>query len=449
MTMGSGLEAAGMSQPAARAREALFVRVREALQEAKAGAETVRLFVPGRIEVLGKHTDYAGGRSLICAVERGFVVAAAPRADHRVRVMDVAAGRVEALALDPRLHEPTEAWARYPATVCRRIARNFPDARTGADLAFISDLPLASGMSSSSAFMVAIFLAVAALNRLSDQPAYRREIDSPEALAGYLGTVENGQSFGALTGDRGVGTFGGSEDHTAMLCARAGELSQYSFCPVRHERQVPCPPDHVFALAVSGITAEKTGAAKDAYNRASLAVRAILDAWNAESGRADSSLAAAVSNGAADRLREVLRRATAGPFSARALQARFEQFAEESLGVIPAAGDALAAGDLTRFGALVDRSQHLAEHLLGNQVPETIALAASARELGAAAASAFGAGFGGSVWALVPAAAAGEFAARWQEWYRLAFPGPARSSRFLLTGAGRGAFRLDPADGRA
>ena len=41
-----------------------------------AGRRTpMRLFVPGRIEVLGKHTDYAGGRSLTCAAERGFSVA--------------------------------------------------------------------------------------------------------------------------------------------------------------------------------------------------------------------------------------------------------------------------------------------------------------------------------------------------------------------------------------
>ena len=36
-------------------------------------------WVPGRLEVLGKHTDYAGGRTLICAVPRGFAVAARPR----------------------------------------------------------------------------------------------------------------------------------------------------------------------------------------------------------------------------------------------------------------------------------------------------------------------------------------------------------------------------------
>src|SRR3954469_11127256 len=43
-------------------------------------------WVPGRIEFLGKHTDYAGGRSLVCATERGFAVVARPRADDKVRV---------------------------------------------------------------------------------------------------------------------------------------------------------------------------------------------------------------------------------------------------------------------------------------------------------------------------------------------------------------------------
>ena len=45
----------------------------------------------------------------------------------------------------------------------------------------------------------------------------------------------------ALEGDRGVGTFGGSEDHTAMLCCLPGSLSQYRFCPVRRERIVALP----------------------------------------------------------------------------------------------------------------------------------------------------------------------------------------------------------------
>jgi len=90
----------------------------------------------------------------------------------------------------------------------------------------------------------------------------------------------------------------------------------------------------------------------------------------------------------------------------------------------------------------VDRSQEAAETLLGNQVPETIHLAASARAAGAAAASAFGAGFGGSVWALVELARGGQFLAAWAEDYRRRFPREARSAAFFLTAAGPAAFRV-------
>ena len=430
--------------------EAMLDAVRRELL-AHGGEPRAAFFVPGRVEVLGKHTDYAGGRSLIAAVRQGFVVAARPRADRRVLVHDVEGGRRAALALDAALPEQDDAWARYPATVLRRLARNFPGAATGADLAFLSDLPHASGMSSSSAFMVAVYLAVADLNRLEDSRAYRAEIRTPEDLAGYLGSIENGQSFGALAGDRGVGTFGGSEDHTAILQGREGELSVFSFCPVRHERQVPFPGDHVLVVAVSGVVAEKTGRAMALYNRASLAASAALEAWNRSSGRTDPCLGRAVADVGPAPIRRAITGAAVGGFDSRAIRDRFEQFYQESEEILPASADALAQGRLEEFGRLVDRSQALAEGLLHNQVPETIALARGARELGAVAASAFGAGFGGSVWALVRAAEAAPFAARWEASYRAAFPEAARSARFLFTGPGPGAFRLPlaPAGGAA
>ena len=49
-------------------------------------------WVPGRLEVFGKHTDYAGGRTLVCCVPRGFAVVASPREDHIVRVVDALRG---------------------------------------------------------------------------------------------------------------------------------------------------------------------------------------------------------------------------------------------------------------------------------------------------------------------------------------------------------------------
>src|SRR5690348_4098752 len=45
-------------------------------------------WVPGRLEVFGTHTDYAGGRTLVCAIPRGFAVVARHRGDGVVRVID-------------------------------------------------------------------------------------------------------------------------------------------------------------------------------------------------------------------------------------------------------------------------------------------------------------------------------------------------------------------------
>ena len=434
--------AAGMSDAEALAKARLFTRCVDAL-----GAfESTAFFVPGRIEILGKHTDYAGGRSLLCTVERGFVAVARRRADTIVRAIDVVRGETRELSLDPRLDIPRADWSAYVAATVRRIARNFPRARRGADIAIASDLPPASGMSSSSAFSTAIFLALDAVNDLSDDPGYREAIGSREALAGYLGTIENGQSFGALTGDRGVGTFGGSEDHTAILCCRSGFVSRYSFAPIRSEGEIPFPPDHTFVVAYSGIAAEKGSGSQAQYNELSLAAQRIVTLWNAATHRADRSLAEVIESApdAAVRARELLAGSAPGEghFPPHRLRDRFDQFLMESHEVVPQAANALARADLAAFDALVDRSQRGAETLLRNQVPETMALVRLARREGADAASAFGAGFGGSVWALVGTAEAEAFATRWRDAYRSAFPRAAVRAEFIVTRPGPGAMSL-------
>lgn len=63
----------------------------------------------------------------------------------------------------------------------------------------------------------------------------------------------------------------------------------------------------------------------------------------------------------------------------------------------------------------------MAEDALENQVPQTVWLAAQARALGAAGATAFGAGFGGAVWALVANGGAEEFAKAWVASYRAVY----------------------------
>ncbi len=130
------------------------------------------------------------------------------------------------------------------------------------------------------------------------------------------------------------------------------------------------------------------------------------------------------------------------PFSRLELSSRLEHFLAENEGILPRAGDALVAGDIASFGRLVDESQHLAETLLANQVPETVFLAGSARGLGAAAASAFGAGFGGAVWALVREEEAEDFLLRWSGRYAEKFPARKAASSFFTTGPGPAASGL-------
>lgn len=374
-------------------------------------------FVPGRIEVLGKHTDYAGGRSLLVAVERGIAVAATPREDTVVRVRDVGAIPLEVeFSLSPELSPTLGDWSNYPMTVARRIARNFPGPLRGADIAFASDLPPEAGLSSSSALIVAVFWALAGVNALDERTEYRGAITSREDLAAYLGAVENGGPFKALVGDRGVGTAGGSEDHTAILCARPDHVVAYSFTPIRFDRAVRVPDGYVFVVAVSGVAAPKTGAARARYNRASALAEALLRTWRVATRREDVSLGAALTSdgSAADALRHAIRHGDVPDGVTRdELLRRLAHFELESMQLIPRALDALGAGERQVFGEIVDRSQRGAEELLGNQVPETIELQRRARKLGAAAASAFGAGFGGSVWALVESERAPSFAGEW------------------------------------
>jgi galactokinase len=103
------------------------------------------------------------------------------------------------------------------------------------------------------------------------------------------------------------------------------------------------------------------------------------------------------------------------------LERRLTHFVNEDARTA-AAVEAFRGTRRDRIGTLSSDSQSDAERLLQNQVPETTRLAAMARTLGAFGASSFGAGFGGSVWALVQKNDAPEFSAKWLSEYRNEFP---------------------------
>ncbi|HYN06977.1 MAG TPA: galactokinase family protein [Vicinamibacterales bacterium] len=416
---------AGFEPTDAEGRAVLLVQSVDAFSRSTGQAPHWGWFVPGRIEIFGKHTDYAGGRSLTCTVPRGFVLVAAPREDGRVRVID-ARLREEAIVDLDRDSSEVSGWAKYVDVVARRVARDFPGASLGVDIALASDLPRAAGLSSSSALVVGLAITLMRRGDLHLRPEWRGALNTLEDLAGYLGAVENGLTFKTFTGAPGVGTDGGSEDHTAILMGLAGHVSAYSYLPVRRHGDAELPHGWRFVVAASGIEADKAGSARDQYNRASRATRTLLEQLNARVGRVHPHLAAAVEAADAEALVDFVDGLEYGGY----LGARFVHFVGEDEWV-PEALEAFRRADRKQLARLSQLSQEFAETLLENQIPETVELARLARANGAFAASSFGAGFGGSVWALVEADDAAGFATRWLAVYADKFPAIIGASSFV------------------
>jgi galactokinase len=386
-------------------------------------------WVPGRLEVFGKHTDYAGGQTLVSAVPRGFAVAVARRGDRRVHVIDAARrqdGWIDGGETDRSSGQEGghTGWRNYARTVVGRLSRNFPNLAIGADIILASDLPRASGMSSSSALMIGVAAALGRVAEIDTRPEWIANIRHGLDIASYYACIENGMTFGTLAGDAGVGTHGGSEDHAAIVTGKPGSLSAFAFVPLRHVDDVRLPDEWCFVLTPSGIAADKTGGAMGPYNNLARGAQVLLSLWNASNGHA-ASLAAALATApdAAARLRELAGRSRVDSWSPDKLTNRLDHFIREDAR-IPLALEAFRDADTEAIDRLSADSQRDAEMLLGNQIPETAALAGSARGLGAFAASSFGAGFGGSVWALVHRKAALEFATRWRPGAFIAPPAP-------------------------
>jgi galactokinase len=403
-------------------------------------------FVPGRIEVFGRHTDYAGGRSLVCAIDRGFFFLAALNSDGMIRMQERET-EFEPIAfpLASNLAPRKGHWANYPMTMARRMARNFAASRTlkGVDVAFSSTMPVGSGMSGSSALMMMTFTVIASLNRLHELPAFHENLRDPLDLAVYLACAENGQSFRGLKGDSGVGTFGGSEDHAAILTARPGTLSLFGFCPASLQEEIAWPRGWSMVAAFCGVRAEKTREALEKYNLVSRRARAAVARYNRFSGTRFATLRELADHGAKRKgngwLADLDRTGEGDP----GLGDRVRQFLLEDRRFIPAAMTALRGKDLPGFGKLLSASHRASQRYLWNIAPEIDALQKSAIRLGAAGASGFGGGFGGSIVAVMPSAAAKHFLPAWRERYLRRFPACAGEASFFLTVPGPGIQLLD------
>jgi galactokinase len=123
-----------------------------------------RLFrAPGRVNLIGEHTDYNDGFVLPMALERATVVAAAPRQDRRVRVHSLSLKESAEFDLDQPGPTRRGIWLDYVEGVAQSLL-GLGALISGADLAIDSDVPVGAGLSSSAALEVSVGLALLSLS---------------------------------------------------------------------------------------------------------------------------------------------------------------------------------------------------------------------------------------------------------------------------------------------
>ncbi len=341
---------------------------------------------PGRVNIIGEHTDYNHGFVLPMAIERETVIVARKRADRELHAFASNLERRAVASIDQRVRNAEEPWMDYIVGVTEELAK-LDLALCGADFLIQGDVPLGCGLSSSAA------LEMAALRMFESFGGF--ELAGPAAA--QLGQrVENG-FLGLSSGimDQFISRCG-KRDHALFLDCRSLD---YELIPMAF-------PTAVFVIANTccsrGLTASK-------YNERVGECREAMERMRDHYGRAtathlrDFTLAEL----------EVLQDSIPNPAFSRARHVLSEDVRTQ------AACEAMRAGNAKRLGELMTASDDSLRLDYEVTSPELDAMAAAARKLpGCHGARMTGAGFGGCTINLVEESEVTRFAEELMKAYK-------------------------------
>lgn len=179
---------------------------------------------PGRVNLIGEHTDYNGGFVLPGAIDKGMVVAIHPNGSDKIRVFSVDYNEKAEFGMEEN-NLPQQGWAKYIFGVVREISKRGKKVQ-GFDAAFYGDVPLGAGLSSSAALESAFAFA------LNDM--YNLGIDKFELAKIGQATEHNyvGVKCGIM--DQFASVFG-KKGHLIRLDCRSLEYEYVPFNPIGYK----------------------------------------------------------------------------------------------------------------------------------------------------------------------------------------------------------------------
>jgi galactokinase len=329
---------------------------------------------PGRVNLIGEHTDYNDGFAMPAAIEFYCWAAVGPRDDRKLSIYSEEFSASAEAELTPGAAGPSKTWSDYPVGVALQLDQSGYRLR-GANLLIESEVPMGAGLSSSAAIEVATALA------LANQSGW--SLDRVE-LAKLCQKAEN-EFVGARVGimDQFV-SLHGQEDHALMLDCRSLTFQSLLI------------PDSV-KLVISN-TMVKHELASSEYNRRRAdceeAVRRLSTVLPGIRALRDVSLEQL------EKHRDVLSDVT----YKRALHV-----VTENARVLDS-GEALRSGDIARFGQRMAESHHSLRDLYEVSCRELdLMVDLASQQRGVFGARMTGGGFGGATINLVDARYAGEF----------------------------------------
>ncbi|MFA5858145.1 MAG: galactokinase [Elusimicrobiota bacterium] len=214
------------------------------------GVADVQLYrAPGRVNIIGEHTDYNGLPVLPIAIDRDIIAVVSKRKDHKIVFGDTKKDFPLTEFEITRKIQPFEKgfWGNYIKAAVQTVVDYVDHAELkGVNAVLDSTVPIAAGLSSSAALTVLTSKVVTELNDIKI---------SGLTLAQKI-----------AEGERYVGTDTGGMDQAISLLGKLGYALKIDFSPLEIHA-VQLPKEYVFVVANSNVHAEKSGAAQMEYNR--------------------------------------------------------------------------------------------------------------------------------------------------------------------------------------